>query len=494
MVLRELMNPAFPGVSMALDAVARFGLGFLSCRSQSEIIASFCEAMTAAGYSRAAVGHWVDGDPRHILLLIESPARDGRGVVDLSRRKTATSLALGGENPYVVETTIARTDGADATTESVIAVTFPWRTESWGVLLVESNEPDAFADPERAAVEYAASHLSVGLEIVGQREAIQSGEDRYRQLLENVDEIVYTATGDGRITYVSPAIERVLGVPSSAVLGDGFEQFVALEDRAAIWEGFTRQRTGGPPVELRVRDAGGRLRVLRASLFPTQTGAGDLIGAARDVTEQLLAAERLLKTFEGTVRALDGVTVARDPYTAIHQERVSRLASAVAEEMAFDPDRVRGIRYAGLIHDIGKVSVPAEILNKPAKLTEPERALLEAHPAVGYGILSASEFPWPIAEIVIQHHERLDGSGYPHHLRGSEILLDARILSIADVVEAMVSHRPYRPARCPRAARDEITLHAGELYDPDVVAACLRVLSRVDSPLAETPSPADGRP
>lgn len=485
MVLREFVNPASPGASRAMDAIARFGMRFASYRNQSEVIESFCEALTAVGYLRAAVGHRVEGDPLRILPLVESPSRESAGAITLPGEIMGTFPALDGRNPYVTETTIARPGGSGSgAAETAIVVVLTRHGEGQSVLVVCSSEPDAFEGQERAAVECAAVHLSLALEFVEQRAMAQSGEDKYRQLLENIDEIIYTATLDGRITYVNPAIERVLGVPAAAFLERGFEQFVPTEDRAAIWDGFTRQRQGeGPTVELRVKDARGQLRVLRASLFPLQTGAGDLVGVASDVTEQVVAGEHLLKAFEGTIRVLGGVTVARDPYTARHQERVAHLAGAVAEEMSLGRDGVRAIRYAGLVHDIGKVSVPAEILNKPTTLTEPERALLEAHPAVGHRILSEIEFPWPIAEIVVQHHERLNGSGYPYHLRGSEIVLGARVLAVADVVEAMESHRPYRPARGPTAARNEIISRAGDLYDSDVVAACVRVLWRDGSPL-----------
>ena len=157
------------------------------------------------------------------------------------------------------------------------------------------------------------------------------------------------------------------------------------------------------------------------------------------------------------------------------QERVAELAVAIAKEMGLPERRLTGIRIAGLLHDMGKISIPAEILTKPTQLSEIELALVKTHPQVAYEVLREIDFPWPVAEIIYQHHERWDGSGYPRGLKDDEILLEARILAVADVVEAMSSHRPYRPAYSIEEALEELTRNKGKLYDPEVVAACVRV-------------------
>lgn len=189
--------------------------------------------------------------------------------------------------------------------------------------------------------------------------------------------------------------------------------------------------------------------------------------------------KRLHQTFSvlnGVIHALSLSIEARDPYTAGHQKRVSELAGAIAEKMGLQKDRVTGIRLAGKIHDLGKIGVPAEILSKPKKLSETEFSLIKTHPEVGYNILSEIEFPWPIAEIVYQHHERIDGSGYPLGLAGADILLESKIMAVADVVEAIASHRPYRPALGKAAAAEEIRKKSGTFYDPAVVEACLEII------------------
>jgi len=180
---------------------------------------------------------------------------------------------------------------------------------------------------------------------------------------------------------------------------------------------------------------------------------------------------------EETVNALASAVEMRDSYTAGHQRRVAQLACAVARETDLPDDQIEAIYMAGLIHDIGKISVPADILLKPSRLSEMEMNLIKTHPQVSFDILKDIEFPWPVAHIVLQHHERMDGSGYPHGLSGEDILLEARILAIADVVEAMASHRPYRPALGIDKALDEISKNKGILYDSAVVNACTKILA-----------------
>lgn len=181
----------------------------------------------------------------------------------------------------------------------------------------------------------------------------------------------------------------------------------------------------------------------------------------------------LRQALDETIKAIAKISEVRDPYTAGHQLRVAQLATAIAQELGLPERTIEGIRVTGYLHDLGKLVVPAEILSKPTKLTQIEFDLIKEHPKTGYDILSGLIFPWPVAKMVLQHHERMDGSGYPQGLKGEEILLEARILAVADVVEAMSSHRPYRPALGVLPALDEICKNRGKLYDPQVVDACL---------------------
>ncbi len=203
--------------------------------------------------------------------------------------------------------------------------------------------------------------------------------------------------------------------------------------------------------------------------------SGKVIETRRAEDQLQNTLERLEKALEGTVRAMSLTIEMRDLYTAGHQRRVSSLAVAIAEEMHMSWDKIEGIRLAGVIHDIGKIAMPAEILTKPTQLTKTEFQLIKDHPRIGFDILKSIEFPWPVAHIILQHHERMDGSGYPDGLMGDAILVEARILAVADVVEALSSHRPYRPALGLEKALEEIRRGRGIRYDMRVVDACLKL-------------------
>jgi response regulator RpfG family c-di-GMP phosphodiesterase len=187
--------------------------------------------------------------------------------------------------------------------------------------------------------------------------------------------------------------------------------------------------------------------------------------------------DKLRKALDGIIHAMALTVETRDPYTAGHQHRVTELALAIAREDTLSEERIEGLRMAGMIHDLGKIAVPSEILSKPGRLTDMEFGLIKTHPQAGYNILKEIDFPWPVAQMVLQHHERINGSGYPNGLSDEAILPEAKILAVADVVEAMSSHRPYRPALGIDIAIEEISKNKNVLYDPIAVEACVKVLS-----------------
>jgi PAS domain S-box-containing protein len=202
------------------------------------------------------------------------------------------------------------------------------------------------------------------------------------------------------------------------------------------------------------------------------------IGVQRDHVGRERAARTLLESFRGTVEALALAVETRDSYTAGHQRRVAELTAAISRELGLSQQDIEGVYFAGLIHDVGKIGIPAEILNKPGKLSPLEYQLIQTHSQVGHDIIKGVNFPWPIGQIILQHHERLDGSGYPNHLKGDEILTEARILAVADVLDAMLSHRPYRPALGLDATLSHLEAGKSRLYDPVAVDACLAVVRR----------------
>ena len=232
------------------------------------------------------------------------------------------------------------------------------------------------------------------------------------------------------------------------------------------------------PTDLLIRISGALKR--REQEIASRTKSEDMKGEICRKTEELAQfSTRLKKAMDGIIHAMALAIESRDPYTAGHQQRVGELATAIAAKMGLENERIEALRMAGIVHDLGKISVPAEILSKPTRLSAPEYELIKTHSETGYKILKEIDFEWPIAEIVYQHHERIDGSGYPLGLKGEGLLLEAKIIAVADVVEAMASHRPYRPALGIDMSLAELAKNRGRLYDADVVDACL-ILFRVD--------------
>jgi len=362
-----------------------------------------------------------------------------------------------------------------------------------GVLNVESEKPGAFGPEEKRVLSMLADFAAVAIENTRLLAELRESEARFRRLAEHAPDIIYRyrLKPEPGFEYVSPAATRITGYTPEEHYADpelGLK-LVHPEDRPLLEA--LRRGTGSfeKPLESRWVHKDGHVIWTEQINVPIYDEKGNLVaieGIARDITERKKAEEERLARARAVEEALyqlvDVLSSAmelRDPYTAGHQRRVAELACAIAAEMGLPEERVRGLRVAALLHDVGKaLYVPTEILSKPGKLTPTEMALVREHCKAGYEILRRVEFPWPVAEIVYQHHERLDGSGYPRGLRGEEILLEAKIIAVADVVEAMSSHRPYRPALGVEAALAEIREKAGTLYDPEVVEACLRVFRK----------------
>lgn len=262
------------------------------------------------------------------------------------------------------------------------------------------------------------------------------------------------------------------------------------------WRGEALKRGYASAVALPLVSKGGTFGMLSIYSEEPDIFTSDEVNLLKDLTDNLVygivalhtrteriraesevkkSLNKLRKALGAIIQVLEQTVEIRDPYTAGHQRRVADLACTVAEEMGLSDDRIDGIRIAGIIHDIGKIYVPAEILSKPRRLSQIEFNLIKTHPQVGFDVLKAIDFPWPVAKIILQHHERLDGSGYPHNLSAGDILLEAKILGVADVVEAMASHRPYRPSLGVDEALKEISKNKGILYEPVVVDACSQV-------------------
>ena len=315
--------------------------------------------------------------------------------------------------------------------------------------------------------------------------ALRESEERYRTLFEGSRDAIYITSRDNQFVELNQASLELFGYTRAEIMKIKLREIFLNPGDLRSLEREIRDKGYVKDYEVKFRRSDGE----QMTCLITSTGRlsndesiREYQTIVRDITEQTLNQRRLHEALAMLRRNLNGIIQCvalviekKDPYTAGHQRRVTDLARAIAQEMGLSGSQRDAIRMAGIIHDIGKISIPAEILSKPGRLTEIEFSLLKAHPHIGHDILKEIEWPYPIAEIVLKHHERMDGSGYPHCLSGEEIMMEARVLGVADVVEAMASNRPYRPGLGIDKALEEISNNRGVLYDTGVVDACLRV-------------------
>ncbi len=326
---------------------------------------------------------------------------------------------------------------------------------------------------------------------------LRTSEEQRRVITENIADVIWTVSLDSpeRLTYITPSISRLLGYSVKEAMSKAMGEVFTPDSFQAVMEAFVEElaiekmkhgdMTRSRALELEVKHKDGSIipvEVKYTFVLGPDGKPVEILAIARDISERKQAEEeaersnkRLIEALEDTMQAMAMIVEMRDPYTAGHQRRVTQLACAIAREIGFPAEQITGLRLAGLIHDIGTVRVPAEILSKTSRLSEAEISLMKMHPLLGYEVLKTLKTPWPIAQIVYQHHERMDGSGYPSGIAGEDIVPEARVLAVADVVEAMASHRPYRPAYGLDKALDEISQNRGTLYDSRAVDACLKL-------------------
>jgi PAS domain S-box-containing protein len=334
--------------------------------------------------------------------------------------------------------------------------------------------------------QYQAIYLDI-TERQRAEEALRESERKLKTLFEILPVGISILDAERKIVYGNPALATILDIPGEGLFKGEYTRRTYLrpdgtpmpaEEFASTRAIKGRKAVHG--VETGVVKEDDTVIWTNVSAVPVAFPDWKVVIVTSDITERREAQEKLKKTLgklqlslEGIIQVISRIVEMRDSYTAGHQRRVTALSRTIALEIGLAEDRVEGLCLAGDIHDLGKISVPAEILSKPTPLTELEVQLIRNHPQAGYDILKEIDFPWPIAEIILQHHERIDGSGYPQGLKGAVILLEARILAVADIVEAVASDRPYRAALGIEAGLEEIEQKKGILYDPEVVKACV---------------------
>ena len=312
-------------------------------------------------------------------------------------------------------------------------------------------------------------------------ESLRKSEGKYRSLVNNIKLGIFRRTMGpaGRFLEVNPAMEEITGYSRADLLRMNVSDLhVHPEEREAILEEIATG-VGTPAGELNLRKKDGTEIVVSNTKVAVRDDTGQVLyfdGIIEDITERKKAEEQLERSFIDLAETVSRAMAARDLYTAGHQQRVAKLARLVGEKMGLDANRLMGLYIGGLLHDIGKVSTPESILSKPGKLSDEEWALVRAHAREGYKIVDGTYFPWPVAEMALHHHERVDGSGYPNGISGDKLSLEVRILAVCDVVEAMSSFRPYRPARSKEEVLNEIKGGRGTKYDPDVVDMVLQII------------------
>jgi PAS domain S-box-containing protein len=314
---------------------------------------------------------------------------------------------------------------------------------------------------------------------------LHESEGRFRAVVEQSIAAIYVIQ-NRKIVYVNPRMREIFGYAP----GEAFDPNPLAHIKETDWLRVIEQ------MGLRMKGEGSAAYAITAlhkdgSEFPfgihathaVYQGRPAIIAVAQDITDKVRVEEaarrnleRLNQALQGTVNVISAIVEMRDPYTHGHERRVGEFAAAIGAEMGLNAERVEGIRMAGYMHDVGKIGLPSELLAKPTRLTPAEFELIKGHSRQGYEILKGIEFPWPVAQVALQHHERLDGSGYPQGLKGEAIAPEARIMAVADVVEAMASHRPYRPGLGIDKALAEIQRGSGTAYDPAVADACLRLI------------------
>jgi PAS domain S-box-containing protein len=353
-------------------------------------------------------------------------------------------------------------------------------------LAVDQEEQSLFKEVA-GDIAFGLYNIELDEESKQAEENLKNAKGELQIIMDSVPAIIFYKDVEGKIIRANKTYADSLKMPIKDILGKSTEELFPREQAANMRKDDQEVMISGKPkrniIQPYTTPEGIRWETVDKIPYKDKKGkVTGVIGLAKDITvqrkkEQELKQtyQKLKKTMDATIDTISRILEAKDPYTAGHQHRVCQLAIPLAQELNLAEDKIEGIKIASLIHDIGKIGLPTEILSKPTRLTDIEFSLIKGHSQIGYDILKSIDFSYPIARIVLQHHERLNGSGYPRGLKGNEIIMEAKIIGVADVVEAMSSHRPYRPALGIDKALEEISKNKGILYDPEVADACIKL-------------------
>ena len=490
----------FAALSQCNQAIAR-------CVSEEELFTQICCTAVQLGGMKMA---WV-GITDTETLMVRPVASFGAGTEDLQDIEISTNAdtpfgrgpvgtAIREKQPFWCQdflndpVTVPWHDrAAHAGLAAVASLPLHRKGVVVGAFTLYSGEANSFDELARDLLVQMASDISFALDNFARESqrrraeaSLRESEELFRGVVEQSIAGIYIIQ-DGKFAYVNPRFAEIRGFGSAdEMIGRDPMPLIAEQDRGTVTENNRRLLSGETrsisySFTALCKD-GSTIEVGVHGTRATHHGRPAIIGLLQDISEKKRAEEQIqryieqLKTaFISTVEVATTLSEMRDPYTAGHERRVAEIAAAIGAELGFDDRRVEGLRVAGILHDIGKITIPSEILSKPGKLSAIEYQLVQGHAQASYNVLKGVEFPWPVAQVALQHHERMDGSGYPQGLKGQAILLEARIMAVADVVEAMSSHRPYRSGLGIEKALAEIERGRESAYDPVVADACLKL-------------------
>lgn len=488
-------------------ALSQCNKAIVHCTSEAELFSQVCRAAVQFGGMKMAWIGFVDPKAK----TVDPVASFGEGAEYLSPLKLSIDPnSLHGGGPTCIAIRESRPYWClDLQNDPA---TIPWRElihrAGWaasaslplrrngvviGAFILYSDEVNAFDELIRNLLVEMEDDISFALDAFDREslrklaeEGLHEAEEQFRGLVEQSIAGICIIQ-DGIFTYANPRLAEIMGFGSTeAIIGSDPLSWIVEVDRSDVARSMRQLLKGelhNIALEFGVLHKDGvEIQVGANAARVTQKGKIAIVGVAQDISEKKRAeadvlryVEQLKTTLNGTIEVVEIISELRDPYTAGHERRVSQVAVAIAAELGLNAHQQEGLRVAGNLHDVGKIMIPAEILSKPSKLSPIEYALVQGHVQAGYEVLKNVKFPWPVAQVVLQHHERMDGSGYPQGLKGEAILFEARIIAVADVVEAMSSHRPYRPGLNIEAGLGEIERYRGVKYDPMVVDACLKL-------------------